>query len=55
MRAAIQAIRRFAVSEDGPTAVEYAFVLALINVVCVAAVRTVGTSRSTIFSTAAQF
>ena len=38
MRSIIQQIRRFLVSEDGPTAVEYAVVLALIVVVCLAAI-----------------
>lgn len=55
MRAVMNSIHRFLASEDGPTAVEYAFMLVLIIIVCIAAVRTVGTSTSTVFSTAAQF
>jgi pilus assembly protein Flp/PilA len=40
-------------SEDGPTAVEYAVMLALIVVVCLAAVRTVGTNAKTTFTNVA--
>ena len=43
-------IRRFLVSEDGPTAVEYAVMLALIIVVCLAAVQSIGTNASKTFS-----
>jgi pilus assembly protein Flp/PilA len=43
-------IRRFLVSEDGPTAVEYAVMLALIVVVCVAVIQSLGTSVSGTFS-----
>ena len=35
-------IQRFLASEDGPTAVEYAVMLALIIVVCLATITTVG-------------
>ena len=38
--------------EDGPTAVEYAVMLALIIVVCVVAITTLGTSASSTFSNA---
>jgi pilus assembly protein Flp/PilA len=44
-------IRRFLVSEDGPTAVEYAVMLALIIVACIAVVTTLGTNVSQTFST----
>ena len=37
-------IRRFLTSEEGPTAVEYAVMLALIVIVCLASIRTIGTS-----------
>jgi len=37
-----QAMLRFLKAEDGPTAVEYAVMLALIIVVCVAAVTALG-------------
>jgi pilus assembly protein Flp/PilA len=43
-------MRRFLVSEDGPTAVEYAVMLALIIVVCLAAIRTVGNNSKTTFT-----
>jgi len=47
-------LRRFAVeflrNEDGPTAVEYAVMLALIIVVCIAAVTTLGTNTQTTFN-----
>jgi pilus assembly protein Flp/PilA len=43
-------LRRFLVSEDGPTAVEYAVMLALIIIVCLAAITTLGTNASTTFS-----
>ena len=44
-------VRRFLVSEDGPTAVEYAVMLALILVACITIVTTLGTSVSGTFST----
>ena len=50
MRSIIQQIRRFLVSEDGPTAVEYAVVLALIVVVCLAAISSVGTNANSTFN-----
>lgn len=37
-----QSIRKFIVEEDGPTAVEYAVMLALIVVVCLTSVRVLG-------------
>jgi len=40
-------------SEDGPTAVEYAVMLALIIVVCITAIGTVGGNASVIFSNVA--
>ncbi len=42
-------LRRFLVSEDGPTAVEYAVMLALIVIVCLAAITSIGTQASTTF------
>ena len=38
------------VSEDGPTAVEYAVMLALIIVACVTIISTLGTSISSTFN-----
>ena len=43
-------VRKFLVSEDGPTAVEYAVMLSLIIVVCLAAVTTIGQNASSVFS-----
>jgi pilus assembly protein Flp/PilA len=42
-------LQRFLKSEDGPTAVEYAVMLALIVIVCLTAIQAVGTSASTTF------
>lgn len=36
-------VQRFLASEDGPTAVEYAVMLALIIIVCLTAISSVGT------------
>jgi pilus assembly protein Flp/PilA len=46
-------VQRFLVSEDGPTAVEYAVMLALIVIVCLTAITAIGTKASTTFSSAA--
>ena len=46
-------LRRFLRSSDGPTAVEYAVMLALIVAVCVAAIKSVGTSTNTAFTNCA--
>ena len=43
-------ISRFLVSEDGPTAVEYAVMLALILVACITIISTLGHSISGTFS-----
>lgn len=43
-------LHQFLVSEDGPTAVEYAVMLALIVIVCLTAISSVGTNASTTFS-----
>ncbi len=42
-------LQRFLVSEDGPTAVEYAVMLALIVIVCLTAVSAIGTNASQTF------
>lgn len=44
-------VKKFLVSEDGPTAVEYAVMLALIVVVCLTAIQAIGTSANTTFTT----
>jgi len=46
-------VKRFLKSEDGPTAVEYAVMLSLIIVICLSAVRTVGTNASATFTSVA--
>lgn len=46
-------IKRFLVSEDGPTAVEYAVMLALIVIVCLTAIQAVGTNANTTFTNVA--
>ena len=43
-------LHRFVVSEDGPTAVEYAVMLALILVACITVVTSLGTTVSGTFS-----
>lgn len=43
-------IVNFLKEEDGPTAVEYAVMLALIVVVCVGAVRSIGTTAEAKFA-----
>lgn len=42
-------VKKFLVSEDGPTAVEYAVMMALIIVVCIGTITTVGTNANTKF------
>jgi pilus assembly protein Flp/PilA len=46
-------VQRFLVSEDGPTAVEYAVMLALIVIVCLAAIQAIGTNASQAFQNVA--
>ncbi len=46
-------VQRFLASEDGPTAVEYAVMLALIVVVCLGAITTLGTKARTQFQNVA--
>jgi pilus assembly protein Flp/PilA len=50
MRSFVNAMVRFIKAEDGPTAVEYAVMLALIIVVCIGAVTTLGTKASATFT-----
>ena len=44
-------VKNFIVSEDGPTAVEYAVMLALIIVVCLTAISTLGNNANSTFGT----
>jgi pilus assembly protein Flp/PilA len=46
-------LKRFLVAEDGPTAVEYAVMLALIVIVCLTAIQAIGTNANTKFQAAA--
>jgi len=48
-----QRVASFLVEEDGPTAVEYAVMLALIIVVCITAITTLGTNAAATFSNVA--
>jgi pilus assembly protein Flp/PilA len=45
---------KFLKSEDGPTAVEYAVMLALIVVVCLTAIQSIGTRANSTFNNVAQ-
>ena len=49
MRNLFTKIKRFLQSEDGPTAVEYAVMLALIVVVCLAAIQAIGSNANATF------
>ena len=51
MKTFTNSILDFLKEEDGPTAVEYAVMLALIVVVCLAAVGTIGTNANAKFET----
>jgi pilus assembly protein Flp/PilA len=46
----LHSVKRFVASEDGPTAVEYAVMLALIVVVCLTAIQAVGTNANAKFN-----
>ncbi len=50
MASFLSQVRKFVVSEDGPTAVEYAVMLALILVACITIVTNLGTTVSGTFS-----
>ena len=47
----INRVKTFVVSEEGPTATEYAVMLALIIAVCLGAITSIGQTVSTIFTT----
>ncbi|NQU24076.1 MAG: Flp family type IVb pilin [Candidatus Nealsonbacteria bacterium] len=49
MKSLAKKMHRFLVSEDGPTAVEYAVMLALIVIVCLTAISAIGTNASSTF------
>ena len=46
-------VQRFLTSEDGPTAVEYAVMLALIIIVCLTAIQSIGNNANATFSSVA--
>lgn len=46
-------VGRFLKSEDGPTAVEYAVMLALIVIVCLTAIQAIGTNANATFNSIA--
>ncbi len=50
MKALVKKTRNFLWSEDGPTATEYAVMLALIIVVCIAAITLIGNKVKSIFT-----
>ena len=49
MKSFITKVQKFMKSEDGPTAVEYAIMLALIVIVCLTAIQAVGTAANSAF------
>ncbi len=49
MKSLAKKLHRFLVSEDGPTAVEYAVMLALIVIVCLTAIQQLGQQANTTF------
>jgi pilus assembly protein Flp/PilA len=50
MRPFAKSLVKFVKAEDGPTAVEYAVMLALIIVVCIAAITTLGQNAKSTFT-----
>jgi pilus assembly protein Flp/PilA len=50
MRQPIQTLVQFLKAEDGPTAVEYAVMLALIIVVCIVSITALGRNANSTFS-----
>jgi len=53
MKSLISNVKHFLVSEDGPTAVEYAVMLALIVIVCLSTISAIGTNANTTFQNVA--
>jgi pilus assembly protein Flp/PilA len=49
MKSLAKKVHRFLVSEDGPTAVEYAVMLALIIIVCLTAISSLGNAAKNTF------
>jgi pilus assembly protein Flp/PilA len=53
MKSLAKKVHRFLVAEDGPTAVEYAVMLALIVIVCLTAISSIGSQASGTFQSIA--
>jgi pilus assembly protein Flp/PilA len=53
MKTLFAKVQQFLRNEDGPTAVEYAVMLALIVVVCITAITTLGSNANNTFSNVA--
>lgn len=53
MKKVLTSLTRFIQSEDGPTAVEYAVMLALVIAVCIGAIQLLGTNANTTFNNVA--
>jgi len=53
MRQFAKSVVKFVKAEDGPTAVEYAVMLALIIVVCIGAITTLGNNANSTFNSVA--
>ena len=49
----VRSVVNFVKAEDGPTAVEYAVMLALIVIVCLTAIRSIGQQANTTFNNVA--
>ncbi len=49
MRQSFESVKRFLLSDDGPTAVEYAVMMALIIVVCITTITAIGNNANTKF------
>jgi len=50
----VKQLRHFLTSEDGPTAVEYAVMLALIVIVCLVSITAIGNNANATFDSIAQ-
>ena len=50
MQKLVERVKNFLAREDGPTAVEYAVMLALIIVVCITAITALGTNANKTFT-----
>ena len=50
MKSVVSKVQRFLKSEDGPTAVEYAIMLALIVIVCLTAIQAIGNNAASAFN-----